>query len=92
MPGATAAIKVVARGGCCEALDARADRYRDHVFLQPFVVTDSRVAPRRQDIDEAILGDYLQSYLGIRGEEAWNDRGQDQAYGAHGDIGWLPAA
>src|ERR1700722_15498628 len=41
MPGATAAIKVVARGGCREALDARADRNSDHVFLQPFVVTDS---------------------------------------------------
>src|ERR1700722_6924136 len=70
VPGAAAPLEVVARGGCGEPLDARANRYRDHVFLQPFVVADSCIAPRRQDIDEAIVGDYLQSDLGKRCEEA----------------------
>src|ERR1700722_6132445 len=86
MPGPAAPIEVVARGGCREALGAGSNRYRDHVFLQPLVVADSRITPRCQHIDEAILGDYLESYLRIRGEEAWNDRGQHQACGAHGDI------
>src|ERR1700721_2952992 len=86
MSGAAAAIEVLARGGCREALDAGADRYCDHVFLQPFVVADSRVAPRCQYIHEAILSDYLQPDLGIGGEEAWNDRGKYQTRGLHGNV------
>src|SRR6266702_4579311 len=55
---ATVTIEVGWRCGSREALDARPDRHRDHVFFQPFVVADARVTPSRKNIDAAVLGEH----------------------------------
>ena len=86
VPRPAATIEIGGRSRGREALDARPDRHRDHVLFQPFVVADARVAPGRQHIDEAVLGDDLQADLGIGGQEGWDDRGQHQTRGADRDI------
>jgi hypothetical protein len=86
MPGSAAAIEIGGRCGRREALDSRPDRHRDHVLFQPFVVADARVASGRKNVDEIIVGDHLQTDIGISGEEGRNDRRQRQAGGAHGDV------
>ncbi len=68
------AIKVGRAGGGGKALQARSDRHRDHVLLQPLVVADACVASGGQHINEALLGDHLQPDLGIGGEKGRNDR------------------
>ena len=73
MFGPAAAIEVGRGRGGGEALDARADRHRDHVLLQPLVVADAGVAAGRQHVDEAVLGDHLQPDVGIGGEERRHD-------------------
>ena len=80
------AIEVGRRGGGGEALDARPDRHRDHVLLQPLVVADAGVATGREHIDEALLGDHLQPDVGIGGEERRHDAGQHQPRGADRHI------
>ena len=79
-------IEIDGGSGGREALHARPDRHRDHVLLQPLVVADAGVAPGRQHIDEAVLGDHLELDIGIGGEEGRNDRGQHQPRGADGDV------
>ncbi len=75
-------------GGCGrgEALNARPDRHRDHVLLQALVVANAGVTPGRQQIDEAIVSDYFQPDLGIRGEKRRNDRRLHQAHGTDRDV------
>jgi len=84
--GSAVALQIGGRSGRREALDARPDRHGDHVFLQPFVVADTRVTPGRKNVDEAVVGDHLQSDLRISGEEGRNDRRQCQARSADRDI------
>ncbi len=89
-------IKIGGRCRSGEALDARPDRHRDHVFFQSLAVANSRVAPGRQDIDKAIVGDHLQFDVWISGKERRNDRGKRQAHRADRDIepqrpGWSAA-
>ena len=72
------AVEIGRGGGGGEALDARADRHRDHVLLQPLVVADAGVAAGREHVDEAVLGDDLQPDVGIGGEERRHDARQHQ--------------
>ena len=86
MLGTTVAIEV---GGSCssrKALRARTDRHRDHVLLQSLVITDSSVEPGTEDIDEAILGDHLQTNLRISCEKARHDPRKDKPHGADRHI------
>lgn len=71
------------RGGSGKALEARSDRDRDHVRLQPFVVAN---AESDQHINEAVLSDDLHPNVGIGGQEARQDGGQHEAGGAHRHI------
>ena len=76
--GRPCAIEIGRSGGGGEALDARPDRHRDHVLLQPLVVADAGVAAGRQHVDEAVLDDHLQPDVRIGGEEGRHDRGQHE--------------
>jgi hypothetical protein len=86
MRGPAARVEIGRRGRGGEALHARADRHRDHVLLQPFVVADAGVAAGRQHVDEAVLGDHLEPDVGIGGEEGRHDRGQHQPRGADRNV------
>src|SRR5580693_1144886 len=86
MGGPAVAIEIAGRCRGCEALDAGSDRNRDHVLLQPLVIADAGVAPRRQQVDEVVLGNDLEPDFGICGEEARHDRGQHQPRRADRDI------
>src|SRR5690348_13685071 len=70
----------------CEALNARADRHRNHVLLQSLVITDPGITSGSQNIDEAILSYYVQPDLRICREERWHDLGQHQACRTDWDI------
>ena len=58
MRGTTTAIEVCGSGRSREALDARSDRYRDHVLFKPLVVADAGVAAGGQHIDEILFCDH----------------------------------
>ena len=69
MRGPAMRREIVRRGGGREALDARTDRHRDHVLLEPLVVADAGVAAAGEHVDETVLDDHLQPDLRIGLEE-----------------------
>ncbi|EGE60719.1 hypothetical protein RHECNPAF_13600103 [Rhizobium etli CNPAF512] len=72
-------VEIGRRRGSGKTLPARADRYCDHILLQPLVITDAGIASGSKHIDEALLGDDLEANIGIGGEEWRNDSWQHQA-------------
>jgi hypothetical protein len=60
-----------------EMLNARADRHRDHVALEAFVVADAGIKTRREDIDERVVGPDVHRDTRVSGKEAGEESGQD---------------
>ena len=83
---AAACIEITGRRGRGEALDARTDRDRDHVLLEPLFVADPGIAARGQHIDETALDDDLQPDVRIGLQERRDDRWQHQTGGARGHV------
>jgi hypothetical protein len=61
------------------ALGARADRHRDHVLLQLFLVANAGIEAGGKHVDEAVFGRDLERDVGIGVQEARHDRRQHQA-------------
>ena len=59
-----------------KALHARPDRDRNHVFFQPIVITNARIAPGRKNIDEAASVNDHRVESRERRRETENDRRQ----------------
>ena len=86
MPRLPVRGKISGRGGRGEALRARADRYRDHVLLQPLAVADAGVAAGGEHIDEAVIGDHFETDVGIGREKTRHDCRQNQSRHHHRHI------
>ena len=69
-------VEIGRRGGGGESLQTRPDGNGDHVLLQPVVVADAGVTASCQDVDEAVVGDHLQTDFRIGDEEGRHDPGQ----------------
>src|SRR4051812_5792422 len=86
MFGTTVTIEISRRCSGRETLNARTDRYRNHVLIQTLVIANAGITSSGEYIDKTIVDEDFQLYLGIRDKKARHDRWQHQPCSTHGNI------
>ncbi len=78
--------EVCRRGGCDEALPARADGNGDHVLGEAFLVAHPGVVARRDDVDEGVLHHHFDVHRRVELEEAAQQVRQQEASHRHRHV------